>query len=143
MFEFLWLGLEAIVRVQRERAEAGALLRLCWKHISKTRNAVKRERARQPGEFFSTLGLKSVSSPFLVPFSRVRLFAFFGANELMLSATLPLTLFKIYWFSTIVWNTGFNIRLKVLSLYVIWLCGYRFKPWIRCNTSTRRTGRAE
>lgn len=28
---------------------------------------------RQPGEFFLTLGLKSVSSPFLVPFPRVRL----------------------------------------------------------------------
>ena len=52
MFEFLRLGLKPTVRVQRERAEAGALLRLCCKHISKKRNAVKRERARQPGEFF-------------------------------------------------------------------------------------------
>ena len=46
MFEFLRLGLKPTVRVQRERAEAGALLRLCCKHISKKRNAVKRERAR-------------------------------------------------------------------------------------------------
>ena len=52
MFEFLRLGLKPTVRVQRKRAEAGALLRLCCKHISKKRNAVKRERARQPREFF-------------------------------------------------------------------------------------------
>ena len=52
MFKFFGLGLEPTVRVQRERAEAGALLRLCCKHISKTRNAVKCERARYPGEFF-------------------------------------------------------------------------------------------
>ena len=52
MFKFFGLGLEPTVRVQRERAEAGALLRLCCKHISKTRNAVKCERARRPWEFF-------------------------------------------------------------------------------------------
>ena len=52
MFKFFGLGLEPTVRVQCERAEAGAFLRLCWKHKSKMRNAVKCERARQPGEFF-------------------------------------------------------------------------------------------
>ena len=47
------LRLEPTVRVQRERAEAeGAFFEASKACKKKVRNAVTRERARQPGEFF-------------------------------------------------------------------------------------------